>query len=275
MISSKLSTVKIDIFPWEPLNHSVLGDISHPAGYNPFRHDITAVCHFSLLVPSFCKNAHTALIIHALQCRSTASDTSKWFRECHESSSFLRAMSETDFFLSPNFINQNPKARRTLSECQVRPWVIPALDKVSQIKKCHRKQEAVRSLEVLTCQGSVSSLEKRWRREADESPWSARHLSAFGWDSEPGGKSYSWICQNSEERSPGQPLGLSGFKKSQAALKTLLLKVNREHLVVTNTLLSMHISPESWLANAQRQEHGEERWRGEGEWARERKEEEK
>lgn len=98
VIPSKLSSVMIDIFPWEALNHRILGDISHPAVYNPFRHDITAVCHFSLLAPSFCKNAHTALIIHALQCRSTASDTSKWFRGCLESSSFLHAMYEADFF---------------------------------------------------------------------------------------------------------------------------------------------------------------------------------
>lgn len=57
-------------------------------------------------------------------------------------------MSETDFFLSPNFINQNPKARRTPSGCRVTPWIIPELDKVSQFKKCHRKPEAGRSEEV-------------------------------------------------------------------------------------------------------------------------------
>lgn len=124
---------------------------------------------------------------------------------------------------------------------------------------------------VLTCQGSVRSLEKHWRREAVESPWSAQHLSAFGWVSEPGGKFCSRIWQDSKERSPGQSHGRSGFNKSQVALKTLLLKVNRGHLVLTNTLLSMRISPESWLVNVQRQEHGEERWWGEAEWVRERR----
>lgn len=160
-------SLRLTFSPREPLNHSVLGDISHPAGYNPFRHDITAVCHFSLLVPSFCKNAHAALIIHALQCRSTASDTSKWFSECLESSSFHHAMSETDFFLSPNFINQNPKARRTPSESRVTPWIIPELYKVSPFKKCHRKLEAGRSEEVREY-SPVKALWAPWRNAEEQ-----------------------------------------------------------------------------------------------------------
>lgn len=77
-------------------------------------------------------------------------------------------MSETDFFLSPNSINQNMKARGTSSGCKVTAWIFPGLDKVSQFGKGvigNRRQGGMRRVLEYS---PVKALWAPWRNTEEE-----------------------------------------------------------------------------------------------------------